>query len=65
VGEEVLVVREGEEEVVLVGVLVVIVIVVVQAEAEELDGRAEEVDVVVRRVVLGVVVGAEPGWHCE
>jgi hypothetical protein len=63
VGEEVLVVRDGEEEVVLVGVLVVIVIVVVQAEAEELDGRAEEV--VVRRVVALVAVGTVPGWHCE
>jgi hypothetical protein len=46
-----------------VGVLVVIVIVVVQAEAEELDGRAEEV--VVRRVVALVAVGTVPGWHCE
>jgi hypothetical protein len=59
----VVVARGGEEEVVRVGVLVVIVIVVVHAEAEEVDGRVEEV--VVRRVV-GVVVGAAlPGWHWE
>ena len=55
------VVREGED-VVLVGVLVVMVIVVVHAEALELDDRVEEV--VVRRVVA-VVVTAAPGWHCE
>lgn len=51
------VVREGED-VVLVGVLVVIVIVVVHAEAFELEDRVEEV--VVRRVVA-VVVAVAPG----
>ena len=61
------VVREGDD-VVLVGVLVVMVIVVVHAEALELDDRVEEV--VVRRVVtvvavVAVVVAAPPGWHCE
>ena len=56
------VVREGDD-VVLVGVLVVMVIVVVHAEAlEELEDRVEEV--VVRRVV-DVVVATAPGWHCE
>jgi hypothetical protein len=61
VGEEVLVVREGEE-VVFVGMLVVMVIVVVQAEALEL-----EEEVVVWRVVAVVlaVEVAVPGWHCE
>jgi hypothetical protein len=57
----VVVVREGAEEVVRVGVLVVMVIVVVHAEAEELDDRVDEV--VVRRVVDVVVGAALPGWH--
>ena len=62
-GLVVVVVREGAEEVVRVGVLVVMVIVVVHAEAEELDDRVEEV--VVRRVVDVVVGAALPGWHWE
>jgi hypothetical protein len=53
----VVVVREGDD-VVLVGVLVVMVIVVVHTEALELDDRVEEV--AVRRVVA-VVVAAAPG----
>jgi hypothetical protein len=53
----VVVVREGDD-VVLMGVLVVMVIVVVHTEALELDDRVEEV--AVRRVVA-VVVAAAPG----
>jgi hypothetical protein len=60
----VVVVREGEE-VVLVGVLVVMVMVVVHLDADEVDARVdeEEVEEVVRRVVE--VGAAVPGWHCE
>lgn len=55
VAAPVAVVREGEE-VVRVGVLVVMVMVAVLSDTAD--------EVVVRRVV-GVVVGAAPGWHCE
>jgi hypothetical protein len=58
----VVVVREGDE-VVLVGVLVVMVMVVVHFDADEVEARVDEGDVVVRRVVE--VGAAVPGWHCE
>lgn len=64
---EVVVVREGDEEIVRVGVLVVIVIVVVHWDTGVVDVRVEEV--VVRRVVdvvvRSVVEAAVPGWHWE
>jgi hypothetical protein len=58
------VVREGED-VVLVGVLVVMVMVVVHLDADDVEARVDEgeVVVVVRRVVE--VGAAVPGWHCE
>jgi hypothetical protein len=64
---EVVVVREGDEEVVRVGVLVVIVIVVVHWDPEVVDVRVEEVVVrrVVEVVVRSVVEAAVPGWHWE
>lgn len=56
-----MVVREGEE-VVRIELLVVMAILVVDSNADEVEGRVEEV--VLRRVV-GVVVAAAPGTHCE